>query len=99
MFLQTLNVIAFLACAVALSPADWRKQSIYQVVTDRFALSSGGDSPSCTGQTELSLFCNGSFAGIIKQLDYIHDMGFTAVGGHECRPDSCPDGNSFGSLR
>lgn len=64
--------------AAALSPAEWRSQSIYQVVTDRFALSNGGDSPSCTGG-QLNLYCNGSFAGIIDQLDYIQSMGFTAM--------------------
>lgn len=63
----------------ALSPTEWRKQSIYQIVTDRFALNDGGDTPSCTGHSQLSDFCNGTFQGIVDKLDYIQDMGFTAV--------------------
>jgi len=81
-----MRIIAFLgtllagqATVSALSPAGWREQSIYQVVTDRFALTSGGSTPSCTTDFQLSIFCNGTFRGIIDKLDYIQGMGFTAV--------------------
>ena len=77
--LSPLSLAALLPCIAALSPAGWREQSIYQVVTDRFALTGGGDEPSCSGATQLSLFCNGSYQGIIDKLDYIQGMGFTAV--------------------
>lgn len=76
-FLGTL--LASQVTVSALSPAGWREQSIYQVVTDRFALTSGGSSPSCTSDFQLSIFCNGTFRGIIDKLDYIQGMGFTAV--------------------
>ncbi len=55
----------------------WRSQSIYQIVTDRFARTDGDTSASCN--TEDRLYCGGSFQGIIKKLDYIKDMGFTAI--------------------
>ncbi|KXL47920.1 carbohydrate-binding module family 20 protein [Acidomyces richmondensis BFW] len=76
-FLGTL--LASQVTVSALSPAGWREQSIYQVVTDRFALTSGGSSPSCTSDFQLSIFCNGTFRGIIDKLDYIQGMGFTAM--------------------
>nr|ABS76467.1 alpha-amylase [Saitozyma flava] len=72
-------LLASLGLVAGLSPAEWRSQSIYQVVTDRFALDNGGNSPSCSGQSELNLYCNGTFAGIIDKLDYIQNMGFTAI--------------------
>ena len=33
--------------ALALSPAQWRDQSIYQIMTDRFARSDGDTTASC----------------------------------------------------
>ncbi|KAG9604717.1 alpha-amylase, partial [Aureobasidium melanogenum] len=61
--------------AQALSPAGWRAQSIYQVMTDRFARTDGSTTAAC----DLSDYCGGTWEGLIKHLDYIQDMGFTAV--------------------
>lgn len=61
--------------AAALSADDWAKQSIYQVLTDRFARTDGSTSASC----DLSSYCGGSWQGLINKLDYIQGMGFTAV--------------------
>lgn len=62
----------------ALSPAEWRGQSIYQVITDRFARTDGSTTAACdTGEGS---YCGGTWQGIIKHLDYIQNMGFTAVG-------------------
>lgn len=58
-----------------LSSSGWRAQSIYQVVTDRFARTDGSTTASC----DLSDYCGGTWQGIIKYLDYIQNMGFTAV--------------------
>ena len=55
---------------------EWRSRSVYQVLTDRFALGSGG-SDSCGG--DLHAYCGGSFAGIESRLDYITRMGFNAI--------------------
>ncbi|KAG9961643.1 alpha-amylase, partial [Aureobasidium melanogenum] len=61
--------------AQALSPAGWRAQSIYQVMTDRFARTDGSTTAAC----DLSDYCGGTWEGLTKHLDYIQDMGFTAV--------------------
>nr|AOO85390.1 alpha-amylase [Aureobasidium pullulans] len=58
-----------------LTPAQWRSQSIYQVLTDRFARTDGSTTASC----DVNKYCGGSFQGIIKKLDYIQQMGFTAI--------------------
>jgi alpha-amylase len=77
-------ISACIITASAMSPAGWREQSIYQVVTDRFALTSGKSTPACTTEMQISDFCNGTFQGIINQLDYIQGMGFTAVRNPHC---------------
>lgn len=65
-----------------LTPAQWRQQSIYQVLTDRFA-KSDGSTEACAN---LSDYCNGTWTGLINRLDYIQDMGFTAVSGPDFLP-------------
>lgn len=68
---------AVAGCVTALTPAEWRGQSIYQVVTDRFALTDGSTTTACdTGAKE---YCGGTWQGLINNLDYIQGMGFTAV--------------------
>lgn len=59
----------------ALSASQWQSQSIYQIVTDRFARTDGSTTASCN----LSQYCGGTWRGIINHLDYIQGMGFTAV--------------------
>jgi alpha-amylase len=67
--------LVFCACTSALTPAQWRSQSIYQVITDRFARTDGSTSASC----DLNRYCGGTWQGLIKKLDYIQNMGFSAV--------------------
>ena len=66
---------------LALSPAGWRAQSIYQVLTDRFARTDGSTIATCN--TGDQVYCGGSWQGIINHLDYIQNMGFTAVSSHK----------------
>ncbi|OBT59102.1 hypothetical protein VE04_00694 [Pseudogymnoascus sp. 24MN13] len=66
-----------LAAVKALSPAQWRSQSIYQVLTDRFARTDGSTTAACN--TAAQAYCGGSWRGIVNHLDYIQGMGFTAV--------------------
>lgn len=74
--------LASIAGAVsALSPAEWRSQSIYQVLTDRFARTDGSTSAACN--TEDQVYCGGTWEGLINMLDYIQGMGFTAVSAQE----------------
>ena len=69
--------------AQGLSPADWRAQSIYQIMTDRFARTDGSTTASC----DLGDYCGGTWEGLINHLDYVQDMGFTAVGTRSFEPD------------
>lgn len=66
---------AYLGCAAALSKEGWRSQSIYQLLTDRYARTNGSQA-ACS---DLGDYCGGSWQGIINNLDYIQDMGFTAI--------------------
>ncbi|KAL2178652.1 glycoside hydrolase family 13 protein [Thermothelomyces heterothallicus CBS 202.75] len=61
----------------ALPAAEWRKQSIYQVVTDRFARTDLSTTAPCN--TVDQAYCGGTWKGLISKLDYIQGMGFTAV--------------------
>lgn len=61
----------------ALPAASWRSQSIYQVVTDRFARTDLSTSAPCDPAAQV--YCGGSWRGLIAKLDYIRGMGFTAV--------------------
>ncbi|MBA7489868.1 hypothetical protein ES702_00402 [subsurface metagenome] len=75
-----LLVLSQLACLVtALTPAEWRNQSIYFIMTDRFARTDGSTTAPCN--TTAGEYCGGTFQGIIDHLGYIQDMGFTAVSG------------------
>jgi hypothetical protein len=75
---SVLDVICYARGIWAASSAEWRSRSIYQVLTERFSLSDGSTTAACvTGNRH---YCGGTYQGIIKQLDYIKGMGFTAVG-------------------
>ncbi|CAK7228807.1 hypothetical protein SBRCBS47491_007032 [Sporothrix bragantina] len=67
----------FWQTAVALSPAEWREQSIYFLMTDRFGRTDNSTSATC--DTSQRQYCGGSWQGIINHLDYIQGMGFTAI--------------------
>ena len=69
--------LALLHTTYAAGKAEWRSRSIYQVLTDRFALANGSTTAPC--DTGVGLYCGGSFKGIETQLDYIHGMGFDAI--------------------
>ena len=47
--------------------ADWKKRSVYQLVTDRFA-KTVDDKAACS---DLADYCGGTFKGIQNHLDYI----------------------------
>lgn len=61
---------------------DWSKQSIYFIMTDRF---SNGDTSNDnyggfnSNNSDPRKWHGGDFQGIINQLDYIQNMGFTAI--------------------
>jgi alpha-amylase len=69
--------LLFTTTTLAASPAEWRSRSIYQLLTDRFARTDGSTTATC--DTASGIYCGGTWAGIIKKLDYIQGMGFDAV--------------------
>lgn len=75
--LQALLLGAAPQIAKALSADGWSKQSIYQLMTDRFARTDGSLTAECN--TSEGPYCGGSWKGIIQKLDYIQGMGFTAI--------------------
>ncbi|TQN64312.1 Acid alpha-amylase, partial [Colletotrichum shisoi] len=72
----SLLAVGALQGASALDAAGWRNQSIYQIITDRFA-TSDGSTPAC--DTTTGLYCGGTWKGITSKLDYIQNMGATAI--------------------
>ena len=73
-------ILPFLACAstaMAATAAQWRSRSIYQVLTDRFSRRDNSTTAPCVMTDRV--YCGGTWQGIINKLDYIQDMGFTAV--------------------
>lgn len=65
------------ASVKAATPQQWRSRAIYQVLTDRFARTDGSTTATCN--TGDRVYCGGTYQGLIKKLDYIQNMGFTAV--------------------
>jgi alpha-amylase len=58
------------------SKEEWRKRSVYQLLTDRFGTSDGSE-PWC--DVSQNRYCGGTYQGIINHLDYIKGMGFDAI--------------------
>ncbi|ERS97854.1 hypothetical protein HMPREF1624_06025 [Sporothrix schenckii ATCC 58251] len=75
--IASLLSLGLLRGAAGLSPAEWRQQSIYFLLTDRFARTDQSTTAAC--DTSARVYCGGSWQGVISQLDYIQGMGFTAV--------------------
>ncbi|KAJ8508544.1 hypothetical protein ONZ45_g9193 [Pleurotus djamor] len=63
--------------AFAATPEEWAKRSIYQIMTDRFALPAGMDATRCNVAEHT--WCGGTWNTITENLDYVQDAGFTAV--------------------
>ncbi|KAL4739291.1 glycoside hydrolase superfamily [Aspergillus similis] len=85
-------ISASASVAVASPSAEqWAERSIYQLMTDRFARPAGSPDESCDPYR----YCGGSWAGIIDKLDYIQDLGFTAV---QISPvvETIPDNTVYG---
>ncbi|WIA17732.1 hypothetical protein OEZ85_009247 [Tetradesmus obliquus] len=72
-----LLVLAGLQATVLAADADaWKSQVIYFLLTDRFA-QTPGTTPG--GPCRLTNWNNGTWAGITSKLDYLKDMGMTAI--------------------
>ncbi|KAJ5317172.1 hypothetical protein PENANT_c029G08306 [Penicillium antarcticum] len=68
---------SLLGSAIAATPAQWRSQSIYFMLTDRFARTDGSTTAAC--DASMGRYCGGTWKGIENKLDYIQGMGFTAI--------------------
>ena len=74
-FLCAFLLMQSILLANSATPEEWKSRTIYQVLTDRFARTNGSKVPCA----DLSDYCGGTFQGIIKNLDYITNMGFDAI--------------------
>ncbi|PYH42944.1 alpha-amylase [Aspergillus saccharolyticus JOP 1030-1] len=72
-----LAVLAGCETASAATTQQWKSRTIYQTMTDRFALTAGTTAAACN--TTAGLYCGGTWRGTIDKLDYIQGMGFDAV--------------------
>jgi hypothetical protein len=70
---------------------DWRRRSVYQLMTDRFARDNDTDLSAC----DPVKYCGGTYKGLLNHLDWIQDMGFTAVSHSLIELMKC----RFGSVR
>lgn len=55
----------------------WKKRSVYQILTDRFAKTNMSENEAAC--TNLSNYCGGTWKGIENHLDYVAGMGFDAI--------------------
>ncbi|MBM7653725.1 alpha-amylase family glycosyl hydrolase [Neobacillus cucumis] len=81
----TLFLLTFLLCsslpaqaAVKKENRLWQDETIYSLMVDRFNDGDTTNNLDVNAKNPLT-YNGGDFQGIIDKLDYIHDMGFTAI--------------------
>ena len=62
--------------SISADASEWKKRSIYQLMTDRFATSIENP-PTC--DVFKNNYCGGDHKGLEQKLDYIQGMGFDAI--------------------
>lgn len=79
-------LLAILCASAPLAAQDFKKQVIYQIITDRFFNgSAGNDNPAQSSglydatHTNWRLYWGGDLAGIQQKLSYLQGMGVTAI--------------------
>lgn len=77
MISRSLLAALFIPAALAATAEEWRQRSIYQIITDRFALPPGADKTKCDPGDQV--WCGGTWNSIRENLDYVQQAGFTAV--------------------
>ncbi|GME23708.1 hypothetical protein GTA08_BOTSDO13705 [Neofusicoccum parvum] len=70
-------LLSLVAPVHAATSLEWRSRSIYQVIVDRFARTDGSTTEPC--DVTKKQYCGGTWKGLEQKLDYISDMGFTAI--------------------
>ncbi|KAL1962055.1 hypothetical protein VTN77DRAFT_641 [Rasamsonia byssochlamydoides] len=71
------SVLGLVPSAWGAGVEAWKSRTVYQVMTDRFALTDLATNVPCN--TTEGLYCGGTWRGIINNLDYIQGMGFDAI--------------------
>ncbi|KAG9097722.1 hypothetical protein FRC06_007241 [Ceratobasidium sp. 370] len=80
MILKHLTLLSALSSgALAATAEQWRGRSIYQMITDRFALPEDSNIPLDACDPMKQRYCGGTWQSIRANLDYIQRMGFTAI--------------------
>jgi len=77
--MQSFLSTVFPCLCFALSAEEWKRRAIYQVITDRFALSEGQQHTCNDSACPYGAYCGGNFQGLADNLDYIVNMGFDAI--------------------
>jgi alpha-amylase len=75
--LSLVTLLSFLRPCFGATLEEWRGRSIYQVMTDRFAINSHTPWTPCP--TQIGPYCGGTWRGIMENLDYIQGMNFDAI--------------------
>ncbi|EEB09064.1 alpha-amylase Aah3 [Schizosaccharomyces japonicus yFS275] len=76
-FVVLFSLLSIFLPTIAKSSEEWRSRVIYQLLTDRFAVDDGSTDTYC--DVSSLQYCGGTWKGISTKLDYIADMGFTAI--------------------
>jgi len=92
--MKSLISAALAGLAAAKTTEEWKKRSVYQLLTDRFGRSDG----LTTQCADLSKYCGGTFNGIRDHLDYIQGMGFDAIWISPIPHNAEPDYHGYGAL-
>jgi alpha-amylase len=74
-FILLLTSLCLVQRTLSKTTEEWKKMSIYQIITDRFSRTDGS-SQDCP---DLTKYCGGTWVGIKNQIDYISNMGFDAI--------------------
>lgn len=56
---------------------EWKTRAIYQIITDRFSRTNPDDTTPC--DLKANTYCGGTYRGLVRDLDYITNMGFNAI--------------------
>ncbi|CCM03833.1 uncharacterized protein FIBRA_05982 [Fibroporia radiculosa] len=75
--LATVLCLSFVALTLGATAEQWRGRSIYQIITDRYALPAGTNKTQCNPGDQT--WCGGNWNAIREHLDYIQNAGFTAI--------------------
>ena len=74
--LISFTFFSLIILSISANAEEWKKRSIYQLMTDRFATDISNP-PHC--DVDKKDYCGGNHKGLQNKLDYIKGMGFDAI--------------------